>query len=71
MLWDKVLEAAFQRSLKTEDKDLWKKLDDLFAKRNGILHRGESIAAPEAKELVEIAARAVAWLRKLRLSLAD
>jgi hypothetical protein len=61
-LLDKPMEAVTGRSLRKEDKDLYKAAERLFSTRNGIAHRGEGARGSEPHHLVDAASRVIAWL---------
>jgi hypothetical protein len=58
--------ALIDRSLRTEDGELWKKVVRLFERRNKIVHVGDSVTEEEADELAWAASNAVRWLDRLR-----
>ncbi|MFN0105557.1 MAG: hypothetical protein ACKV2U_26155 [Bryobacteraceae bacterium] len=61
-LYDKVTKAAFGRSLKDENRILFKEIGELFELRNKIAHKGEKPDQAESKRLVRAGRRAFAWL---------
>jgi hypothetical protein len=65
-LFHHVPQALIGRSLRTEDRELWKKIDRLFEKRNQVVHVGASVSEEEANELAWAASNAVRWLDWLR-----
>jgi hypothetical protein len=66
-LFDKGLKAICGRSLREEDKNLYKQIDMLFQDRNKIAHRGSAgISSPEAlRGYVAAATAAFNWLDEL------
>jgi hypothetical protein len=61
-LFNKVMMAAQGRSLRDDDRELFKRISRLFEVRNRVAHRGEWPATDEARELVRSARRAFEWL---------
>jgi hypothetical protein len=61
-LFDKVAKASVGRSLRDDDKELFKAIIRLFEVRNSIAHRADAPSAEAAAELVRAAMRAFEWL---------
>ena len=72
-LFDKAMKAAVGRSLKEDDRALYKGIDNgkhgLFYKRNKIAHAGFVIGRDEAKESLSCARKVFAWLDGLPCAL--
>ena len=64
-LFDKPIGLVTGHSLKEDDKGLWKQISHLFTTRNAIAHRGEQPSPELARELVDAAVQATAWLESL------
>ncbi|MFD0883859.1 hypothetical protein ACFQ08_04715 [Streptosporangium algeriense] len=65
-LFDRGIEAICGRSLKKENKDLWKAVDRLFQIRNKIAHAGgEGLAIGDLKGHSETALQAFEWIDSL------
>jgi hypothetical protein len=65
-LFDKPLKIICGRSLREDDKELFKRLDSLIRRRNGLVHKEED--APdedEAREYAQTAAAVFRWLNSL------
>jgi hypothetical protein len=67
-LFDKPMEAVTGRSLRKENKDLYKTTERLFTVRNGVAHRGEAPTPYEEIALVEGAVEVMAWLEGIQTS---
>ncbi len=61
-LLDKGFSATVGRSLKVDDRDLYKAVDVLFQHRNAVAHRGETFDMPTANVDVNAAVRVFDWL---------
>jgi hypothetical protein len=70
-LFNKLMLTAHGRSLRTDDKDLFKKVIRLFEVRNALAHRGERPDAEEFRDLVRAARQAFNWLDTIHESKAD
>ena len=64
-LFDKGAEAALGRSLKSDNRELFKRVALLFEFRNKIAHKGERPQASTAKDAVGAAQEVFRWLDKL------
>jgi hypothetical protein len=64
-LWNQAMKAATGHSLSVENGGLYRRLEKLIAKRNGIVHRDEHVTADDAKDLVGAAVEAFDWLRTI------
>jgi hypothetical protein len=64
-LFDDVAEAVVGRSLRTDDRPLYKRVDLLFQLRNRIAHHGHDPAIAEAREAVSTAIDVFDWLGDL------
>lgn len=67
-LFDKAMEAALGRSLKKDNRELYKKIDNdkgLFFLRNKIAHSGKTVTLDEARQCVKSAQEAIDWLKNL------
>lgn len=62
-LFDKVMAAVGRRSLREDNRDLFRGVERLFQTRNGIAHRGEMPDQATTREVVVTASEALAWLR--------
>jgi hypothetical protein len=62
VLFDRVLQCAAGRSLRIENKALFKRLERLFEVRNKLAHRGIKPSDVEAKDGVFAAREVFAWL---------
>ena len=61
-LFGDVAKAVFGRSLKDDDRALWKKIDELFQARNKMAHVADRPSIDKARELVTAANQAMQWL---------
>ena len=61
-LFNTLMLVAQGRSLRTDNRDLFKKVVELFEVRNRVAHRGEWPDAEKARELVRAARSAFSWL---------
>jgi len=61
-LFDKGMAAALGRSLKSDDREMYKDINRLFEIRNGIAHRGEKPEENEARRVVLAARKVFRWL---------
>jgi hypothetical protein len=66
VLFDKPLEIVNGHSLKADNRDLYKAVDALIKRRNGLAHRGEIPSIEESRESVKAAAEVFIWLAELR-----
>lgn len=64
-LFDSGCEAALGRSLKAENRELYKRVDALFQRRNAFAHRGIFPTATEARDAAAAARTAKFWLQGL------
>ncbi len=64
-LWHQAMKAATGRSLSEDDSALFRRLEKLIKRRNGIVHSGESVNLSEATDLVGAAVEAFDWLRTI------
>jgi hypothetical protein len=64
-LFDSGCEAALGRSLRTTNRDLYKRIDTLFQRRNAFAHRGIFPTQEEARDGVAAARTAKFWLQSL------
>ena len=64
-LFDKPLKAVSGVSLREADRDLYKRIDRMFQRRNRIAHDGHIFSRDRADEVVQAAASAFRWLRDL------
>jgi hypothetical protein len=64
-LFAKPMQAITGRSLRDEDRALWKRVDVLFRERNRVAHKGARLSHREARELVASAVEAIEWLRRV------
>jgi len=67
-LFDKGLKAVCGKSLREEDRNLYKKIDLLFQDRNKIAHRGGTGVSPDStlKEHISSAKSAFEWLNGIQ-----
>lgn len=61
-LFGDVAKAVFGRSLRDDDRALWKKIDELFQARNKMAHVADGPPPQKARELVFAAGQAMKWL---------
>jgi hypothetical protein len=61
-LFDKAMAAVTGRSLRVEEREVYKAVDLLFQARNAIAHHGKLPSAQKAREFVDMARVAFAWL---------
>jgi hypothetical protein len=61
-LYDKGLKAVTGRSLREENRDLYKKVSKLFEDRNAVAHRGQGPSNSVATADVNAAKEAIEWL---------
>ncbi len=66
VLFDKPLEVVCGHSLKTDNKDLYKAVDSLIKRRDGLAHRGEIPSIEKSRESVKVAGEVFTWLAELR-----
>ncbi len=64
-LFDQVMQLVIGRSLKTDDKGVFKSLDRLFVLRNAVAHRGVAVSIADARTAVSAAVAAAHWLDRL------
>jgi hypothetical protein len=65
-LFDQVPLAIVGRSLRSDDKELFKQVQKLFEERNAVAHRGETPAVRDAQQLVSSVGRVFVWFEELR-----
>jgi hypothetical protein len=70
-LFDKPLRIVLGVSLRNSDKELYRRIDTLFRRRNDVAHRGKPIGEGEATELVATAYSAFRALRGVAAEAAD
>jgi hypothetical protein len=70
-LFDKPLRIVLGVSLRNSDKELYRRIDTLFRRRNDVAHRGKPIGEGEATELVATAYSAFRALRSVAAEAAD
>jgi len=63
-LWDRPSKVIIGSSLREEDPELWKRLEKLIQRRNGLAHKGKIPASDVIKEDVKTAVRLFKWLDK-------
>lgn len=61
-LFDRPMKAVAGRSLREDDRDLWKQVNRLFEVRNEVAHRGRFPTTSEAGECLSAAVRVFRWL---------
>lgn len=61
-LFGEVAKAVLGRSLRDDDRLLWKKIDELFQVRNKMAHIADRPSPEKARELVIAASQAMKWL---------
>jgi hypothetical protein len=61
-LFDKLIKRVQGRSLREEDKPLFREICELFEARNAVAHRAELPTVEESQRLVRAARRAFQWL---------
>lgn len=61
-LFGEVARAVLGRSLRDDDRALWKKIDELFQARNKMAHVADRPSLEKARELVIAANQAMKWL---------
>ncbi len=66
-LFSGVAKAVAGRSLRDENRDLFKKLVSLFEMRNKLAHRGTVLTESESADHVRTAIAVFGWLESLRL----
>jgi hypothetical protein len=64
-LFDATMDVAINRSLKTEDKPLFKRVDRLFQQRNAVAHGGVRVPPSDALDSTRAAQEALVWLASL------
>jgi len=64
-LFDKAMQAVCGRSLRTDDRELFKEVDLLFQLRNEVAHHGRRPTADRGARAVQAAGGAFAWLDSL------
>ncbi|MFN7937451.1 MAG: hypothetical protein U0R19_29255 [Bryobacteraceae bacterium] len=65
-LFDKAMMALMGRSLRLEDRDLYKRVDRLYQLRNRIAHVGEIPCEATTREAIDTARSAFEWLNSFR-----
>lgn len=65
-LFDKLMLATTQRSLRLDDRPLFKEIDEMYKVRNRIAHSGLMPDEAEAGRVVRAARRCFTWLDSLR-----
>ncbi len=66
-LFDKAMVAVTGRSLRLEQREIYKTIDHLFQARNAVAHSGKLPSEREAREFAEIARVAFTWLGSVEL----
>jgi hypothetical protein len=61
-LFGEVASAVLGRSLRDDDRPLWKKIDELFQARNKMAHVANRPSLEKARELIIAANQAMKWL---------
>lgn len=61
-LFDGVADAVVGRSLRRENKELWKRVDQLFQARNRVAHRADLPEVADARAHLAAAIEAIKWL---------
>jgi hypothetical protein len=64
-LFDKLMDATAHRSLRREDRDLFKQIEELYTVRNGIAHSGRMPDQAQTNRAVRAARRCFTWLDSL------
>lgn len=64
-LFDEVISLVVGKSLKTDNKPVFKALERLFQLRNRVAHKGELLQVSEARLAVSAAVEASHWLDSL------
>ena len=63
-LFDRPMQIVLGASLREDDKELFKRVDKLFSRRNGLAHRGEVPEEAQAIDGIKAAGEALRWVAK-------
>lgn len=66
-LYDKAAEAVTGRSLRKEDRQLYKNLEGLFRHRNAVAHRADEVQAEQVRADIVTARDAMMWADSLTM----